>query len=174
MALSICAVIVHFGTNTLVSYATYRLGLADPVLPSPAAGRQAASKGSGDGTGPRDSLFTAAKKDAARPGETAPLSADGLPLASQNVGIALAGTMVRPDGSDNMAVIIDKKSGKQDIFHEGDMVGNILIKRILRHKVIIEEKGSASVLVMPFKGGERAPRAPRQPAPPQNAPKKPG
>ena len=62
----------------------------------------------------------------------------------------------------------------EDIFHEGDMVGNILIKRILRHKIIIEDKGNAFVLIMPFKGGDRAARPPRQAAPPQNAPKNPG
>ncbi|MDQ7832345.1 MAG: hypothetical protein RDU30_11465 [Desulfovibrionaceae bacterium] len=174
MALAICAVVAHFGTNVLVSYAAYRLGLADPVLPAPAPGRQSASTAPGEGGNPRDSLFLSKKETAAASDPQGPLTADGLPLASQNVGIALAGTMIRQDGSDNMAVIIDKKSGRQEIFHEGDLVGNILIKRILRHKVIIEEKGSASVLVMPFKGGDRAPRAPRQPSPPHNIPKNPG
>lgn len=173
MALLICAVIAHFGVNVVVSYATYHLGLADPVLPASTPGRPNASKAAGDDTVPRDSLFHS-RKDAAAPPESGPISAEGLPLASQNVGIALAGTMIRPDGFDNMAVIIDKKTGKQDIFHEGDLVGKILIKRILRHKVVIEENGAAAVLVMPFKGGDRAPRAPRQPAPPQNTPKKPG
>lgn|GEM_PF-1613226 len=174
MALTVCAVVAHFATNALVSYATYRLGLADPVIPAPTSARSEA-KGPGNGEAPRDSLFHASKKgDGAPAGEAAPLSADGLPLAPQTVGIALAGTMVRTDGADNMAVIIDKKSGKQDIFHEGDMVGNVLIKRILRHKIIIEDKGSAFVLIMPFKGGERAASPPRQAAPPQNAPKNPG
>ncbi|KUG30046.1 hypothetical protein ASZ90_000058 [hydrocarbon metagenome] len=173
MALTICALIAHFGTNALVSYATYRLGMADPVLPSAFPGRQPAANAADDGSGPRDSLFHS-RKDAAQPRESGPISAEGLPLAPATVGIALAGTMIRPDGFDNMAVIFDKKTGKQNIFHEGDLVGKILIKRILRHKVVIEENGSAAVLVMPFKGGERAPRPPRQPAPPQNAPKNPG
>lgn len=175
MALAICTVIVHFATNAVVSYATYRLGMADPVLPGPAPGKTAAAKGAGDGEAPRDSLFQSGKKDAAaKGGPGAAQSADELPLAAANIGIALAGTILRTDGGDNLAVIIDKKTGKQDIYHEGDLVGKILISRILRHKVVIEENGNAMVLVMPFKGGDRPPRPPKQPAPGQNAPKKPG
>jgi hypothetical protein len=41
MALTVCAVVAHFATNALVSYATYRLGLADPVIPAPTSAREA-------------------------------------------------------------------------------------------------------------------------------------
>ena len=58
--------------------------------------------------------------------------------------------MVADDASQNRAVIHSRKNREQKAFHEGDQIGKVRIKKILRNKVIITtEKGDKLLTIDP-------------------------
>jgi general secretion pathway protein C len=60
-----------------------------------------------------------------------------VPLATQEIGLKLIGTVVANDPEESLAIIEDRTTGKQYPRREGDRVGKALIKKILRNEVII-------------------------------------
>jgi general secretion pathway protein C len=73
---------------------------------------------------------------------------DEMPVAVKSLGLKLVGTVVANESEDSSAIIEDLTSRKQDVYREGDEVKNTLIKRILRHNVIINTGGRDEVLSM--------------------------
>jgi general secretion pathway protein C len=66
------------------------------------------------------------------------VSLKSLPLATQDIGLKLVGTVVAENPEMSFAVIDNRATGEQWVYREGDWVGNVLIKRILRNTLIID------------------------------------
>ena len=62
---------------------------------------------------------------------------DYLALAQKELGLKLLGTVKADDDTLSLAIIHNRKTREQKIFHEGDGDGNLFVKKILRNKVVI-------------------------------------
>ena len=71
---------------------------------------------------------------------------------AQDLGLKLVGTAVSDDTRQSYAVIEAQSSGQQKPYREGDQVGEILIKKILLGKVVIQTPKGEALLSM--RGGE--------------------
>jgi general secretion pathway protein C len=83
-------------------------------------------------------------------------------IYAQDLGLKLVGTAVSDDSRQSYAVIEAQSSGQQKPYREGDQVGEILIKKILLGKVVIQTPKGEALLSM--RGGESAASA-SQPRP---------
>jgi len=73
-------------------------------------------------------------------------------IYAQDLGLRLVGTAVSDDPRQSYAVIEAQSSGQQKPYREGDQVGEILIKKILLGKVVIQTPKGEALLSM--RGGE--------------------
>ena len=73
---------------------------------------------------------------------------DNLALAQKKLGLKLLGTVKADDETLSLAIIHNRKTKEQKIFHEGDVDGNLLIKKILRNKVVIRTDNSDVLLAI--------------------------
>ena len=73
---------------------------------------------------------------------------DDMPVAVKSLGLKLVGTVVASKREDSSAIIEDLSTRKQEAYREGDRVKQALIKRILRHNVIINAGRRDEVLTM--------------------------
>ena len=96
---------------------------------------------------------------------------DDMPVALKSLGLRLVGTVVANKPDESSAIIEDQSTRKQEVYQEGDRVKQALIKRILRHNVVINTGRRDEVLTMvpeESKGKtsapERASRTRRRPA----------
>jgi general secretion pathway protein C len=73
-----------------------------------------------------------------------------VPLATQDMGLKLVGTVVADDPGMSVVIIYKHATKKQGVYREGDRVGKkALIKKILRNRVIIDAgKGEAMLTMM--------------------------
>lgn len=71
-----------------------------------------------------------------------------IPQAANDLGIKLIGTVLANEPGDSMAIIESLTSGNQEVYKEGDTLQNILIKRILSRRVIIDEGNGDEMLTM--------------------------
>jgi general secretion pathway protein C len=76
------------------------------------------------------------------------VSVEGIPTAEKNLGLKLIGTVAGDDADTSFAIIDNKKTRKQELYHEGDKAGEVLIKRILRNKVIIDAGSGEELLTL--------------------------
>jgi len=91
-------------------------------------------------------LFGAPQGQAAAPqGE---VSLEDIPAAGEGLGLKLVGTVAGDDAATSFAIIDNKKTRKQELYHEGDKAGDVLIKRILRNIVIIDAGRGDEVLTL--------------------------
>ncbi|MBW1982932.1 MAG: PDZ domain-containing protein [Deltaproteobacteria bacterium] len=108
--------------------------------------------------------------DVGRGGEDIELA--NIPLALDDLGLRLVGTVVAGGPVESVAIIEDARTRKQGVYHEGDRVKEALIKKILRLSVVVNtgERDEMLTMATPEKG-RRAPvsRAPRR-SPPRPAP----
>jgi general secretion pathway protein C len=91
---------------------------------------------------------------------------DDIPTAVNSLGLKLVGTVVANKPEESSAIIEDRSTRKQEVYQEGDRVKEALIKRILRHNVVINAGRRDEVLTMEPEEStgktparERAPRA---------------
>lgn len=96
---------------------------------------------------------------------------DDMPVAVNSLGLKLVGTVVANKPEESSAIIEDRSTRKQEVYQEGDRVKQALIKRILRHNVVINTGRRDEVLSMvpeestrKTPAPERAPRTRRRPA----------
>jgi general secretion pathway protein C len=96
---------------------------------------------------------------------------DDMPVAVNSLGLKLVGTVVANKPEESSAIIEDRSTRKQEVYQEGDRVKQALIKRILRHNVVINTGRRDEVLSMvpeestrKTPASERAPRTRRRPA----------
>jgi len=98
-------------------------------------------------------LFNIAKENALAP--KIDISLDKLALAKKELGLKLVGTVVANDSRMSLAVINDRKTKKQEGYREGDEVGKVRIKKILRNKVVITtDKGDQLLTIEPEEYGK--------------------
>jgi type II secretion system protein C len=78
--------------------------------------------------------------------------------AMRTSGLELDGTVVSDNGEMNLAIITDPSTNTQRIYHEGDRVGQkVLVKKIMRHRVIIDD-GSGDILLNMLHKGSLSPQ----------------
>jgi type II secretory pathway component PulC len=75
-----------------------------------------------------------------------------IPLAEKDLGLILIGTVLAEDPKMNIAIIDNRSTQLQESYHEGDRIGEVLVKRILWDKVVIETERGEELLVMLFEG----------------------
>lgn len=79
------------------------------------------------------------------------ISSEKIPFAVKDLGLSLVGTVVSDDPRKSVAIIGNRNTQKQEICREGDRLGEVLIKKILRNKVIVDTGGGDMVLTMGHK-----------------------
>lgn len=92
-------------------------------------------------------------------------SLEGIPVAEDNLGLELVGTVVGDIPQMNFAVIDNRSGRKQEIYHEDERVGEVLIKRILRNNVIISTEEGDEVLTIDPERKVLSTRPPRRQPP---------
>jgi general secretion pathway protein C len=93
-------------------------------------------------------LFGVTRDQASDPQED--VSIEGLPVSLKVLGLKLVGTVVGDDAAVSLAIIDDQSTRKQDLYREGDQVGQALLKKILRNKVVLNTGSRDEVLTMEF------------------------
>lgn len=83
-------------------------------------------------------------------------------LAARDLGLALVGTVVADDPRKSVAIVDNRSSGKQELYREGDRVGEVLIKKILRNKIIVDTGGGDVVLTIGYEESLATSPAPRE------------
>jgi general secretion pathway protein C len=76
------------------------------------------------------------------------VSVEDIPTAEKSLGLKLIGTVAGDDAETSFAIIDNKKTRKQELYHEGDKAGEVLIKKILRNKVIIDAGRGEELLAL--------------------------
>jgi len=101
-------------------------------------------------------LFGSSKEEVSTPEEE--VSLEGIPVAVNSLGLKLIGTVVTDEPKMNRAIIANKATRKQESYHEGDRIGEVLVKKIVRDNVIISTGRGDQVLTMRYEGGAGTPR----------------
>jgi general secretion pathway protein C len=91
-------------------------------------------------------LFGASQEQASAPQEE--VSLEDIPAAEKNLGLKLIGTVAGDDAETSFAIIDNKSTRKQELYHEGDKAGEVLIKKILRNKVIVDAGRGEELLAL--------------------------
>jgi type II secretion system protein C len=91
-------------------------------------------------------LFGASKGLISVPQEE--VSVEDIPTAEKNLGLKLIGTVASDNPATSFAIIDNKTTRKQELYHEGDKAGEVLIKRILRNKVIVDAGRGEELLTL--------------------------
>jgi type II secretion system protein C len=76
------------------------------------------------------------------------ISVEDIPIAEKIVGLKLVGTVAGDDSATSFAIIDSKITGKQEFYHEGDKAGEVLIKKVMRNKVIVDAGRGDEVLTL--------------------------
>ncbi|MBA3015559.1 MAG: PDZ domain-containing protein [Proteobacteria bacterium] len=80
-------------------------------------------------------------------------------LAVTSLNLQLLGTVAVAENDDRVepwAVILDKSSGQQNVYRQGDTVAQATIRKILRGKVVLGVQGRDEVLAMDVNPGKGA------------------
>lgn len=101
----------------------------------------------------RNLFGTSQKKGSPTSEEMEAILLKRIPVAEKHLGLTLVGTVLGDDPDTSMAFIYSRSTRQQEPYYEGDRIGEVLVKRILRHNVVIETERGEEVLVMSFKGG---------------------
>ena len=91
-------------------------------------------------------LFGAVKGRASSPQEKIPV--ENFPTADASLGLKLVGTVAGDDPETSFAIIDNKNTRKQELYQEGDKAGEVLIKKILRNKVIVDSGKGEELLAL--------------------------
>jgi len=91
-------------------------------------------------------LFGSSRKAGSASNEE--ISLDKIPLAPKKHGLRLVGTVVADVPLRSVAIIDHPSSRKQETYHEGDRAGQVLIKKVLRNAVIINDGTRDELLTM--------------------------
>jgi hypothetical protein len=71
-----------------------------------------------------------------------------LPYARNDLGLKLVGTALLDQPENNIAIIENIASGDQAFYKQGDTLKGVLVKKILRGRIIIDEGWGDKVLIM--------------------------
>jgi general secretion pathway protein C len=170
----VLSLIIYFGVDAFMTVLNSRLA------PTPAMQEQAVKLSEKPAAGARPlgdyaiiterNLFGGTSQGLA---EASPeeIVLDDMPVALKSLGLKLVGTVVANKPEESSAIIEDQSTRKQEVYQEGDRVKQALIKRILRHNVVINTGRRDEVLTMvpeestgKTRAPERATRTRRRPA----------
>ena len=147
----VLSLVVYFGVNAFMTVLNSRLA------PTPAMQEQAVKLNEKPAATARPleeyaiiterNLFGGTSQGLA---EAAPeeIVLDDMPVALKSLGLRLVGTVVANKPDESSAIIEDQSTRKQEVYQEGDRVKQALIKRILRHNVVINTGRRDEVLTM--------------------------
>jgi len=76
------------------------------------------------------------------------VSLEGIPAAEKSLGLKLMGTVAGDDAATSFAIIDNETTHKQELYQEGDKAGDVLIKKILRNKVIVDAGRGEELLAL--------------------------
>jgi len=107
-------------------------------------------------------LFGIAKEKATAPHDEVSLA--GLPVSLKVAGLKLVGTVASDDSAKSFAILDNPSTRQQELYREGDKVGEALVKKILRNKVVLSTDKGDEVLAMEFEEDKQSPTASQQPA----------
>jgi general secretion pathway protein C len=157
----VLSLIVYFAVDALISVLDAKLAPKPGAEISPV---KSATRQSGAfrpleeyGIISKRNLFGGGAQEPAtvRPGE---IDLAQIPLALNSLGLKLVGTVVSGSPAEELAIIEDLGTHKQELYHQGDRVKQALIKRILRENVIINTGAQDEMLTMkPEESPEQAP-----------------
>ena len=146
----VLSLIIYFGVSAFMAV------LGNKLAPTPVTDESTIklSKGPAAEVKPLDdyaiiterSLFGGTSGSIAAPPEQDAL--DDMPVAVKSLGLKLVGTVVGSKREDSSAIIEDLSTRKQEAYREGDRIKQTLIKKILRHNVIINTGRRDEVLTM--------------------------
>jgi len=91
-------------------------------------------------------LFGASKEQVSAPQEE--VSLEDIPNAEKSLGLKLMGTVAGDDAATSFAIIDNKTTRQQELYQEGDKAGDVLIKKILRNKVIVDAGRGEELLAL--------------------------
>ncbi len=109
-------------------------------------------------------LFGGSAAETPAPEET--VSLEDIPTAEKSLGLKLIGTVAGDDAATSFAIIDNKTTRQQELYQEGDKAGDVLIKKILRNKVIVDAGRGEELLALELEESGRkvdfspAPRPP--------------
>jgi general secretion pathway protein C len=125
----------------------------EPVLTPQSAPSEATSKGEATVRPLEDyniiferNLFGGSESETPALEET--VSVEDIPPAEKSLGLKLVGTVVGDDAATSFAIIDNKTTRKQELYQEGDKAGEVLIKKILRNKVIVDAGRGEELLAL--------------------------
>ena len=101
-------------------------------------------------------LFNTSPKEASASKKE--IEIEKLPPAQTDLGLNLVGTVVADDPRLSRGFIDNQLTGKQEIFSEGDRVGEVLIKKILRNKVVVTTGKGDKLLTAEFEQPGKPPQ----------------
>jgi general secretion pathway protein C len=76
------------------------------------------------------------------------VSLEDIPAAEKTIGLKLVGTVAGDDSAKRFAIIENNSTRKQELYHEEDKAGEVLIKRILRNQVIVDAGRGEELLAL--------------------------
>ena len=76
------------------------------------------------------------------------VSLEDIPTAEKSLGLKLMGTVAGDDAATSFAIIDNKTTRQQELYQEGDKAGEVLIKKILRNKVIVDAGKGEELLIL--------------------------
>jgi type II secretion system protein C len=91
-------------------------------------------------------LFGASEEQT--PAQQEEVSLEDIPAAENSLGLKLVGTVAAHDSVKRFAIIDNKSTHKQELYREGEKAGEVLIKRILRNKVIVDAGRGEQLLAL--------------------------
>jgi type II secretion system protein C len=149
-SLLVLGLVGYFFTSAVLEL--LRVG-SEPVLEPQSAPAEAISKGEATMRPLEDyniiyerNLFGASPEQTSAPQEE--VSLEDIPTAEKSLGLKLIGTVAGDDPATSFAIIENKSSPKQELYHEGDKAGEVLVKKILRNKVIVDAGRGEELLAL--------------------------
>lgn len=76
------------------------------------------------------------------------VSLEDIPTAEKSLGLKLMGTVAGDDAATSFAIIDNKTTRRQELYQEGDKAGDVLIRKILRNKVIVDAGRGEELLTL--------------------------
>ena len=101
-------------------------------------------------------LFGSLKEEDKTPKEEESL--EGIPVAANDLNLKLVGTVVADKSVTNLAIITNKGTHEQQSYREGDRIGEILVKKIVRDNVIISTGRGDELLTIEYDQDGSTPR----------------
>ena len=85
-------------------------------------------------------------------------SLEGIPVAVNDLNLKLVGTVVADEPEMNLAIITNIGTHEQQSYREGDRIGEVLVKKIVRENVIISRGRGDELLTIQYEEDGSTPR----------------